>query len=113
MQLQVPVVDNETCKKLVYKAGALLARYQIQEHVICAGGVGGKGFWSGDSGGPLMLPIHQNGTFPFYQIGIVSFSYGCAQANVPGVYTRVSYHADWIKKQLGISNDTESNALEN
>lgn len=61
--------------------------------------------WAGDSGGPLMLPIHQNGTFPFYQIGIVSFSYHCARENVPGIFSSVQFHADWIEQQL--ENKTE------
>lgn len=31
-----------------------------------------------------MLPIHQNGAFPFYQIGVISHSEGCARENIPG-----------------------------
>lgn len=105
LQLQLPLVDNETCRKLVFSAGALYANYQIRDHVICAGLTCGEGIWAGDSGGPLMLPFHQNGTFPFYQIGIVSFSYHCARENVPGIFSSVQFHADWIKQQL--ENKTE------
>lgn len=100
-QLQVPVIDNQECMDLATRVGATLAKFQIRDSVICAGIHAGKNFWDGDSGGPLMLPIHQNGTsFPVYQIGIVSFSYGFALENLPGVYTKVQYYADWIKKQL-------------
>lgn len=52
------------------------------------------------SGGPLMLPIHENGRFPFYQIGIVSYGIGCGRPNVPGVYANVSYYHDWIEEKL-------------
>lgn len=100
MHLQVPVVDTQTCRQGHLKAGATHVDVMIGEHVLCAGGFHCQGFWSGDSGGPLMLPIHQNASFPFYQIGIISFSYGCARNKVPGIYTKVQYHADWIKKQL-------------
>lgn len=109
-QVQIPVVDNETCRKLVFRAGALYASYQIRDHVICAGLTCGEGIWAGDSGGPLMLPIHQNGTFPFYQIGVVSFSYHCARENVPGIFSKVQYHAEWIKEQL--ENHTDNKLAE-
>lgn len=102
MQLQVPIVDNKKCKELLSRVGkATEAEDEIKKNVICAGGVGGKGFWIGDSGGPLVLPMHQNRSFPFYQIGIIAFSFGCARQNAPGIYSKVQYHADWIKEQLG------------
>ena len=51
-------------------------------------------------GGPLMLPIFDNGTFPVYQIGIISCSFGCSQPNVPGLYVKVQHYADWIQEKL-------------
>lgn len=111
LQLQVPIVDNKKCKQLILQDGAAYVEEQIKEHVICAGGFAGKGFWKGDSGGPLMLPIHQNGSFPFYQLGVVSFSFGCARANVPGIYSNVQYHADWIKNQIGNSSVTATKTV--
>lgn len=54
----------------------------------------------GDSGGPLMLPIHRNGRFPFYQIGVISYGAGCAREKVPGVYTNVQMYAHWIRVKL-------------
>lgn len=72
-----------------------------------------------------MLPIAQsNGTFPFYQIGIISwgegaipfalviinfinnFSFvcfkGCARPDLPSVDTNVQYYADWINQTLSL-----------
>lgn len=44
---------------------------------------------SGDSGGPFVC---EN-----MQVGIVSFGYGCAQADIPGVYTKVSAYRHFIE----------------
>lgn len=57
-------------------------------------------FSKGDSGGPLMLPIQQNAAFPFYQIGIVSSTIGCAKKHKPSLYTKVQYYIDWITEKI-------------
>lgn len=96
MQVQVPIVKNELCGKLYARSN------EFDDRVICAGFMeGGKDTCEGDSGGPLMLPIAgENGTFPFYQIGIVSWGSGCARPNRPGVYTNVQYYAKWIERKI-------------
>lgn len=102
MQLQVPVVNNRVCRNNHIKLGApkKMVAETINEHVLCAGGHGGKGAWRGDSGSPLMLPIHEHGKFPFYQIGVVSCSFSCAEKNVPAIYTKIQYYSDWIVASL-------------
>ena len=102
MQVQVPLVDNFICRDLHKRAGANHTNVNkiVNEHSICAGMEAGKGSFKGDSGGPLMLPIFENGTFPFYQIGIISCSIGCAPKFVPSVFTKVQYYADWIEEKL-------------
>lgn len=73
METQVPVIENEVCKEDYKRIGKLLADAQFDENVMCAGyREGGSSSCLGDSGGPLMLPIFENGKFPFYQIGVVS-----------------------------------------
>lgn len=68
MQVQIPIMENIWCRKLYGKS------YGFDDRTICAGFMrGGKDSCQGDSGGPLMLPIAENGSFPFYQIGIVSW----------------------------------------
>lgn len=80
MQVQVPIIENKMCKDSYFRINATIFQRdsQFDDRIICDGFMkGGKGSCSGDSGGPLMLPISRgNGLFPFYQIGIVSYSKG-------------------------------------
>lgn len=76
-QVQVPVITNEKCKQSYAKFKGYKKDFQFDDRVVCAGfEEGGKDSCQGDSGGPLMLPIYENGTFPFYQIGVISFAEG-------------------------------------
>jgi len=61
---------------------------------ICAGfDDGGIDSCQGDSGGP-MAALDEKGRA--YQVGVVSFGFGCAEAGWPGVYTRISNHVAWV-----------------
>lgn len=81
----MPVVDVEQCEKEHLLARADPKRKNpncdedgeivFDEHILCAGyNAAGKGTFLGDSGGPLVIPVYENGTFPYYQIGVVSGS---------------------------------------
>ncbi|KAL0962754.1 hypothetical protein UPYG_G00344910 [Umbra pygmaea] len=88
-EVSVPVVGNRRCN-CDYGLGTM-----ITTNMICAG-LGGKDSCQGDSGGPMVS--QQGGRW--IQAGIVSFGNGCAQANFPGVYTRVSQYQDWISSTI-------------
>ena len=58
--------------------------------------------FSGDSGGPLYRwyedKSHEQKRA--HIIGVVSRGTGCANFNLPGIFSRVSKHLDWIKDTI-------------
>ncbi|XP_054735898.1 trypsin-1 [Anastrepha obliqua] len=87
-EVTVPIITNAQCRNTSYKT-------MIVNTMLCAGLVeeGGKDACQGDSGGPLIVRDRI-----FQLAGVVSFGFGCAKPNAPGVYTRVSQYLKWISE---------------
>ena len=65
-----------------------------KESEFCAGVIaGGEDSCQGDSGGPLICINDQNQPV---LTGAVSWGYGCAAKNYPGIYAKVAAVTDWI-----------------
>lgn len=89
-EAQVPLITNEKCQQQ-------MPEYNITNTMICAGyNEGGIDTCQGDSGGPLMCQQESR----WYQVGVTSFGYGCAQPERPGVYARVTTFTEWIQSFL-------------
>ncbi|XP_063337905.1 polyserase-2-like [Pelmatolapia mariae] len=89
-EVEVPVVGNRQCN-------CLNGVGTVTDNMICAGVLaGGKDSCQGDSGGPM---VSKQGSV-WVQSGIVSFGFGCARPNLPGVYSRVSRYQSWIKSHI-------------
>jgi len=92
-EVAVPYVTNEVCNDPFRYDGL------ITDQMLCAGftEVGGKDACQGDSGGPIVLRTTDSSNKVVDEIvGVVSWGYGCAEAQFPGVYSRVSKGGDWI-----------------
>jgi len=87
MKVDVPIISNQDCNTKTKYVG------KITENMLCAGLMeGGKDSCQGDSGGPLTIENGGRRTL----VGIVSWGYGCARPESPGVYTRVGRYSNWI-----------------
>ena len=85
----VDIVGQTTCNRDNSYAG------EITPRMLCAARVG-KDSCQGDSGGPLFL--RHSGMYK--QVGIVSWGYGCAYLNYPGVYTHVGVLRNWVATKV-------------
>ncbi|CAH1103408.1 unnamed protein product [Psylliodes chrysocephalus] len=92
---QIPVVEQDKCKN------AFAEKAIIDDNIICAGRADGKqDACQGDSGGPLFWGTIDGEVIRFYQIGVVSYGFRCAEVGYPGVYTRVTNFVDWIENNV-------------
>ncbi|XP_042248357.1 serine protease 27-like [Thunnus maccoyii] len=93
MELKVPVVGNEQCKKE-------LTPTDITDNMICAGLKGEKkGFCEGDFGGPMVLKTGSPESH-WVQAGVMTFRKDCSTSKLPGVSARVSKYESWIKSHI-------------
>uniref|UniRef100_A0A673CLP6 trypsin n=1 Tax=Sphaeramia orbicularis TaxID=375764 RepID=A0A673CLP6_9TELE len=81
--VEVPILSDEDCDNS-YPG-------MVDDTMFCAGYLeGGKDSCQGDSGGPVLC----NGELH----GVVSWGYGCAEKDHPGVYSKVT--SEWSTSQI-------------
>ena len=90
--VDVPIITNSDCD-------AAYTTYDITDSMICAAyPEGGKDACQGDSGGPLVCEVDGDAIIT----GVVSWGIGCADADHPGVYSRVTEVLSWIESNMVI-----------
>ncbi|XP_055338870.1 trypsin-1-like [Paramacrobiotus metropolitanus] len=94
--VQLPIITNRDCQ-MMFGQRDPPQRVIIRNEWICAGfREGGRDACQGDSGGPMT--VFRNGVWEI--VGITSGGFGCARANSPGIFTRVSRFVDWINQKI-------------
>lgn len=95
LEARVDVLTMDDCRS------RFATKRNITSSMFCAGG-GESDACQGDSGGPLVCH-ESNGQVVL--AGVVSWGIGCATPGLPGVYTNLAYHREWID---GIMNDRKN-----
>jgi trypsin len=96
MEVDINLITNEECERSSGTIDGIEMNYHgmITESMMCAMDFG-EDSCQGDSGGPL---VFKSGQGADVQVGVVSWGYGCAHEDFPGVYSRVSSAYDWIRE---------------
>jgi trypsin len=97
-RVDLPVISRNNCEQQLRSVDK---SFKLAADQFCAGGDAKHDSCQGDSGGPLVTndPISAPEGDSAVQLGVVSWGFGCAQKGLPGVYTDVGYHLDWILKK--------------
>lgn len=93
-EVDLPIIDTQDCQHTNMRY-----RMLIDDDMICAlSATHGDDSCRGDSGGPLFCEVEEH---KFKQVGLTSWGPEvCGATREPGVYTRLTSYADWIKEKL-------------
>lgn len=90
LHVEIPILPESQCL-------AVYGSSLFREGMLCAGGLRLRDACTGDSGGPLFV---QQGSSVLL-IGLVSWGFRCGAERMPGIYTSIGKHYNWIQKEVG------------
>jgi plasminogen len=91
----IPIWEKQSCENILESQGGWSWTGLPIDHAsqICAGyQPGGIDACQGDSGGPFVCKTNHG----WVATGAVSYGYGCAQKNMPAIYSNIPMYHDWI-----------------
>ncbi|CAL4117011.1 unnamed protein product, partial [Meganyctiphanes norvegica] len=97
--VNVQVVNQNNCAANYVVARSFTPIFTIQypngisNELLCAGVI--NDVCRGDSGGPL---VFSDPSGKLEEVGVVSTGYGCGDARIPGIYTKVGQYLEWINQ---------------
>eukprot|EP00985_Skeletonema_marinoi_P005302 scaffold2286_cov140-Skeletonema_marinoi.AAC.2 len=95
LEADVHYVLNSVCNETYFSSG------WITDDMICAAdSTEEQDACQGDSDGALFTRLPAEGHQLFTLVGVVSWGYGCALQEYPGVYSRVAVNAGWIDENV-------------
>jgi len=99
MSVQLSTMSNEACEASEGEIDGCAISFEgmISENMLCARAYVRDSCY-GDSGGPLI--IEGDDASSDIQVGVVSWGYGCAEPDFPGVYSRISQLYGWIEESI-------------
>ncbi|XP_040570649.1 phenoloxidase-activating factor 2 [Lepeophtheirus salmonis] len=113
-QVQMDMVNSNECENKLRRT-RLGEDFKLDESFVCAGGEKDRDTCKGDGGGPLVCPLHREGSNDGYgvihetkyvQAGIIAWGIDCGLEGNPGVYANVAdglCFIDWATQcQTGI-----------
>ncbi|XP_072455431.1 probable threonine protease PRSS50 [Notamacropus eugenii] len=107
-EAEITILGNDDCDSHYHDISEVPSIVRIiSSNMLCSDYSRGKDFCTGDDGSPLVCEYD----FTWFQVGVVSWSLGCAHLETPGVYSRVSEYALWIEKEIAELNYAASTLM--
>ena len=94
-EVQVDFMSSSDCRNAEDPMGSASYLSYVYDDMMCAF-TAGKDGCQGDSGGPLL--VRGSTASDDIVVGVTSWGVGCAR--MPGVYSRVDYHFEWIQENI-------------
>ncbi|CAL4073633.1 unnamed protein product [Meganyctiphanes norvegica] len=92
------MVEYSKCQKALRDKTDLSQTFVLNQSSVCAGDQG-QDACTGDGGSPLVCPDPMS-PGQYVQVGAAAWGIGCGMQGVPGVYSSVAHHGEWIQRVL-------------